>query len=446
MRLATRTGLAAFAAALIAVAVGGVAVQARLGRVLEQSTDDQLRARAADAAILVALADRLRASELNGIVEGAQVVTADGDLVRLGQLPEESLPAPGPLGFATADAAGERWRLYTVAVADVPGAGDAALVQLVAPLGDVDARTRQMRRNWLLVGLLFAGGAGAAGLAFGRRAARPLVRLRDEAAAIDRDDPTTWSVSADSGTPDVDEVAQALDAGLRQLADETRRRAAALEAARSFAGSATHELRTPLQSALTNLDIAATDGVPHADRAAALDLARGQLRRAASGLAAVRALADAEFADPGWFGPADLGELVDAAVAGEVRDGSVQVAVDAGPPVAVWADGVMLAVANVVRNARVHGGPGVPVTVTVRGAEVIVDDAGPGIPVGDRERVVGRFERGSTPQVAGSGLGLAIAHEVARAHGGGLTIGDSPLGGARVTLRFAAPAVPAIPG
>jgi len=67
--------------------------------------------------------------------------------------------------------------------------------------------------------------------------------------------------------------------------------------------------------------------------------------------------------------------------------------------------------------------------------EIHVDDNGPGIAPADRARVVERFERGS--RAPGSGLGLAIARQVAMAHGGSLAIDDSPLGGARLTLRLA---------
>jgi signal transduction histidine kinase len=73
--------------------------------------------------------------------------------------------------------------------------------------------------------------------------------------------------------------------------------------------------------------------------------------------------------------------------------------------------------------------------VRLDGAAVVVDDDGPGIDAADRERVLRRFERGAGS--GGSGLGLAIAHQVATAHGGGVRIGDSPLGGARVTIDFA---------
>ena len=70
---------------------------------------------------------------------------------------------------------------------------------------------------------------------------------------------------------------------------------------------------------------------------------------------------------------------------------------------------------------------------------VTVDDNGPGVPPADRQRVLQRFERGGG---SGSGLGLAIAHQVATAHGGGVWITTSPLGGARVVLTLAPSALP----
>jgi signal transduction histidine kinase len=70
-----------------------------------------------------------------------------------------------------------------------------------------------------------------------------------------------------------------------------------------------------------------------------------------------------------------------------------------------------------------------------------VDDDGPGIPVADRDRVFERFVRldeGRGRAEGGTGLGLAIARDVARAHGGEVTLADSPLGGLRAEARLPA--------
>jgi signal transduction histidine kinase len=65
-----------------------------------------------------------------------------------------------------------------------------------------------------------------------------------------------------------------------------------------------------------------------------------------------------------------------------------------------------------------------------------IDDAGPGIPPPERERVFDRFYRRAANDEAGSGLGLAIVRSVAAMHGASVALGDSPLGGLRVRVRF----------
>lgn len=438
MRLATRTGLAALAAAVVALLLIGALFNRALPRVLEDRVDAQLEDRAETAPILAAVGPRLAQSELSGTVDGARV-RRDGEIVSIGRLPEEPLPPITAVGFETAQADGERWRLLSVEVVDVPLPGDVALVQLIAPLGDTDTQAAQLRRRAILIGLVTASIAAAIGFLLGRRATRPLTLLRADADRWDDADPTTWSVRPAYGSPEVDEVAGALNASLARLQDESARRNDALDAARSFAASATHELRTPLQSALTNVDIARSPLVADDGRSEAVEQAHLQLQRLAAGLAAVRALADAEFARPSWFVPADLAGLVESVVDDERSRSAAAIELEssgASSVIPLWSDGARLAIANVIRNALVHGSPSGRVVVRVDGAVVTVDDDGPGIPSSDRERLLGRFERGSGS--GGSGLGLAIAQQVAVAHGGGVAISDAPIGGTRVEIRLAA--------
>jgi two-component system, OmpR family, sensor histidine kinase PrrB len=440
MRLATRTGLASFVAASITLLAVGALFRGYFATVLQERVDTQLEERAETAPILAAVAERLSQSELRTTLEGARVVI-DGQTVSLGLLPDEPLPDEIVPGYSTARASGDRWRMYTVEIADVPKPGDKALVQLVAPLGDVDARAMQLRRRVIMVMVLTSVAAGLVGYLLGKVATRPLTALRRDTGRIEDAEPSTWRVGDSYGSSEVDDVAATLNENLQRLADETHRRGAALDAARAFASSATHELRTPLQGALTNLDIARSGRIDDSGREEVLGLANDQLQRMATSLSAVRALADAEFADRSWFDEIDLADVADAAVADERRRSpltTIEIESTSPTTVIAWRDGVRLAIANIVRNALVHGIPadGSPqrVVVSVTGSTVTVDDNGPGVPPADRQRVLERFEHGGGQ---GSGLGLAIAQQVAIAHGGSVHIGSSPQGGASVVMTLA---------
>jgi two-component system OmpR family sensor kinase len=100
------------------------------------------------------------------------------------------------------------------------------------------------------------------------------------------------------------------------------------------------------------------------------------------------------------------------------------------------------ALANLIDNARVHGGGAVAVRVERRGEDIAleVDDAGPGVPEA-RRADAGRAFVPSTG--GGLGLGLALVHRIATAHGGHSWIVDRPGGGARV--GFQVPVIPPPP-
>jgi two-component system osmolarity sensor histidine kinase EnvZ len=95
--------------------------------------------------------------------------------------------------------------------------------------------------------------------------------------------------------------------------------------------------------------------------------------------------------------------------------------------------------ANLVSNAARYA-----TTIAITGHRdhrwltVTVDDDGPGIPPEMREEVFKPFLRlddARNQDEGGTGLGLAIARDIARSHGGDITLGDSPLGGLRVRVR-----------
>jgi two-component system sensor histidine kinase KdpD len=109
--------------------------------------------------------------------------------------------------------------------------------------------------------------------------------------------------------------------------------------------------------------------------------------------------------------------------------------------------------ANLLENAAKYSPPGTAISLQAerRGSELLVsvEDAGPGLPPGEPERLFAKFHRGNTEgAVGGAGLGLAICRAIVRLHGGRIWAERRPEGGAafRFTLPVEqAPPVPAEP-
>ena len=95
---------------------------------------------------------------------------------------------------------------------------------------------------------------------------------------------------------------------------------------------------------------------------------------------------------------------------------------------------------NLIDNAATHGNA-IAIQARRRGraVEIVIDDNGPGIPRNRRAEVFKPFFRldpARNPETGGIGLGLTIARDVIRGHGGDITLGDSPEGGLRASLRL----------
>jgi signal transduction histidine kinase len=93
---------------------------------------------------------------------------------------------------------------------------------------------------------------------------------------------------------------------------------------------------------------------------------------------------------------------------------------------------------NLIENAGSHEPTGGEVEVTLSNDGTLeILDHGPGIPVEERERIFGRFERGNWTSANGSGLGLAIVRDACSVIGASVEVDTAPSGGALLRVNFA---------
>ncbi|MFJ8541167.1 sensor histidine kinase [Streptomyces sp. NPDC093586] len=259
-----------------------------------------------------------------------------------------------------------------------------------------------------------------------RRALRPVEGIRREMAAITASEDLTRRVPV-PGTHD--EVAR--------LATTTNETLAALERSverqRRFVADASHELRSPIASLRTQLEVAAAHPELLDLDGAVEDTVRLQ-RLAADLLLLARLDAGERPADA----RVDLAALARAQAQGRA---GVSVRADDAVTVAGSRGQLERVLANLLDNARRHACSAVEVSVRRDGdvAVAAVADDGEGVPAADRERIFERFVRldaARSRDDGGAGLGLAIARDVAVRHGGTLTVRDAPAGGALFELRL----------
>ncbi|MFI0484373.1 sensor histidine kinase [Actinomadura sp. 9N215] len=215
----------------------------------------------------------------------------------------------------------------------------------------------------------------------------------------------------------------------------------ALARQRSFTSDASHDLRSPIAAARAQIEEALlypeqTDW-PKTGRAVLQSLER--LQAIVTDLLQLARLDAAAWQDTELV---DLGALVTIEVARSDRTKRIVPHIQEG--VTVLGDRLRLVrlLTNLLDNAERHAEAQVDITVRREDSVAVLEvrDDGAGIAEGDRDLVFQRFARLEASKArdpAGTGLGLPIAREIARLHGGTLTIEDSAEGrGARFVLRI----------
>ena len=233
------------------------------------------------------------------------------------------------------------------------------------------------------------------------------------------------------------------------LQDVTERRAAEVELARQqrlaamgeTAARLAHQLRTPLAAAMLYVSHLTRPGLDAAAVARVADKLLGRLRHLERLLRDM--LIYARGARPG------RSRIPAAALLADCRDLMAPLARSAGARLACQppaGDAVLYgseeaftgALQNLVANALEAGARQVVLGAEARpggGVRLWVEDDGPGVPAGLRERI---FEPFFTTRERGTGLGLAVVQAVARAHGGEAWLAPAASGGCRIGLDLPA--------
>ena len=322
-----------------------------------------------------------------------------------------------------------------------------AFVQYARPYAGVHDT---VARLWFFLGAGVIGGtllALLAGLAVADRAMRPIKALTGLARRITSTRDPSKRIPVPATEDEVGELARTMDGMLEALDDARSESERSLERQREFVADASPELRTPLTSIQSNLELLQAGSSGSEDDAHAIDSALSSTKRMSGLVSDLLLLARADAGHRVARTDLDLAQIAAGALeeVGHLADGRRLESQLEGPlPLQGNADELHRMIRNLLENAVRHTPEKATVELTARrdGDQALLEvaDDGPGIPAGMEDQVFDRFVRGGGPADTvgggGSGLGLAIVRAVAEAHDGSVSAGRSTTGGARFSVRL----------
>jgi two-component system osmolarity sensor histidine kinase EnvZ len=349
-------------------------------------------------------------------------------------LPPDPLPAPGPKPFFSVldEALNEQITRQVNRPFWIDTVGNSNIVEIRIQLENnvlrVFARRSHTYASNTHIFLLWMVGTSlvllAIAIAFLRNQIRPILHLAEAAESFGKGRPMQ-----DFSPRGADEVRRA-GAAFIQMRERIERQ---IEQRTAMLTGVSHDLRT----ILTRFKLQLALGTKSMDREALdqdiddmqsmlegyLDFARGEAGEDAGNL-------DLD---------ALLAKLTEEA---KLRKRRLATSLAGNPEVHVRPNAFTRLLANVIGNAfRYARNVEVKATHARSSLLVVVDDDGPGIPANKREDVFKPFVRldeARNQDATGTGLGLSIARDIARSHGGDITLEDSPLGGLRAVIRVPA--------
>jgi two-component system sensor histidine kinase MprB len=331
-------------------------------------------------------------------------------------------------------------------VFQVPGlslGGQPVAIQLARPLSSVDNVLSRLR---LMLALVIVGGMALA-LVLGRLAARrvlaPLAEVAETAQHVGETEDLASRIHVHA-EDEVGQLAERFNTMLDRLETSRDQLDESVRAQRQLVADASHELRTPVTSMRTNIELMLADaGMAEDERRRILDDVLEQTEELTALIGDLIELARGDL-PPGELEDVRLDEIVEGSLERARRnfpniryEALLEPVVVMGVP-----DRLGRAINNLLDNAARHSPASGVVEVNAGPRGIRVRDHGTGVEPEDLPYVFDRFYRGASSRGRqGSGLGLAIVRQVADQHGGSVEVENAPDGGAVFTLRL-----PVVPG
>lgn len=308
--------------------------------------------------------------------------------------------------------------------------GQPVIIYAAASLDTAESAVADARRAMLIgLPLLLAVVAAVTWLVT-RRALRPVEAIRRELAEIMHGD-LSRRVPEPRSRDEIGRLAATTNETLAALEKSSERQ-------RRFIADAAHELRSPIASLRTQLEVAQA----HPDLLE-MDGVLGDTVRIQQLAADLLLLARLDAGEQPRADRVDLRALIEEEISHRIGDRIPVEYTLPDQPIEVTGSRSQLArvLGNLVDNAQRHAAATVRVGLTRSAGTAIIDvaDDGSGVPEADRERIFQRFVRldeARSRDDGGAGLGLAIVRDVVERHQGAIRVEGAPQGGARFVVEL----------
>jgi two-component system, OmpR family, sensor histidine kinase MprB len=373
-----------------------------------------------------------------GPAEFSQVVAPNGDVrdryggLTIAVAPGDRAAALGAGRPFLSDrtAGGVHLRVLTV---PIHGLGAVQIGRSLAGVDNVLARLRIVLVLLVVVGTAFA---AAMARLFSRPVMQPITDLTRTAEHIEATGDLGRRLGA-RGTDEVGRMAERFDAMLDRVQ-------ASQVAQRRLVADASHELRTPVTSLRTNMEVLLAGAeLEEGERRALLRDMVGQSEELSGLVGDLIELARGDEGDPPMEDVAFDGLVAEAVERARRHAPGVRFRCDLQPCTLHGVpDRLGRAVNNVLDNAARYSPAGGVVEVALHDGTLSVRDRGPGVAPDELPLLFDRFFRGASARERhGSGLGLAIVRQVMESHGGAVAAANAEGGG--LVVRLALPAIEA---